>query len=195
MDWLILVAILGTMVFFLYRALQVWQSKFGHRNDDYDAARLMQLMKEDPEQPVLPPAIQPPAPAPPAGLAQAEISPPARPLEPPPHRRTLMDAAAQTTYLNLRSSVGDYPLLACVDIASLLDPHGAPPPRIQADFVICKKDFSPVVVILIERQAGDLMLTRAENLLRQHRLRVLRWPADAIPDRNSLREQIFKPKS
>lgn len=195
MGWLILIAILGTMVFFLYRALRVWQERFSHRDDDYDSARLMQLMQEDSAKPDVPPAILAPLPIPPVKATQPQHAAPAPQAEARPARRKLMDDAAQAAYLNLRSGVGDYPLLACVDIASLLDPHGPPPPRVQADFVICKKDFSPVVVILIERQPGDPMLTRAEHLLTQHRLRVLRWSAAAIPDRNTLREQIFKAKS
>lgn len=190
MIWLILAAIAGTMLFFLYRALRVWQERFSHRDEDYDTARLMQ----DADKPAHSPAISAQLPMPPVRATQPIHAAPAPQAEAPSPRRKLMDAPAQAAYLNLRSSIGDYPLLACVDIASLLDPHGPPPPRVQADFVICKKDFSPAVVILIERQAGDPMLSRAEHLLSQHRLRVLRWGADAIPDRDTMREQIFKPK-
>lgn len=208
MGWLILVAIIGVMGYFLLRAWRVWQERFANRHEfDADHLALLMAQREEIEQPAMAPAASSPVRSPrPAHktprAAPAAADPQAAPHIPPPgndlhhgRRRPLLDAAAQEVFLRLQTDMPSFPVMAGVDIATLLDPHAPPPPRVRADFVLCKKDFTPAVVIFIERQHADPMLDRAEALLRQHRLRVLRWRADALPKREDMRHQIFKPKS
>lgn len=188
MFGLILTAFFGVMAFFLYRAWRVWQQRFGQRDEDFDSYRLQQLMQDkDAGQ----------APREPFEIKPLPITPAAAVVDTAPRARApLLDAAAQDAYLLLHADVAaGFPLLACVDIARLLDAHGVPPPRISADFVICKKDFTPAVVIFLERSPGDPMIERAQTLLRSHRLRVLRWPASALPSREEMRRQVFKPRT
>ncbi|GAB2891500.1 hypothetical protein GCM10027046_20410 [Uliginosibacterium flavum] len=222
MGWLILAAIFGVMGYFLFRAWKVWQERFANRHEfDADHLALLMAQREEfelPAEPAPTPEVlamrKPRAPravvvasnpdlvAKPARKAAPVVdlhknhrkAPPSNDLQ-PARRKPVLDAAAQSVFLQLRNDLNNFPVLAGVDIASLLDPHGPTPPRVQADFVVCKKDFSPVVVIFIERDQIDPMLDRAETLLRQHRLRVLRWPANALPDKEQMRLQIFKPKS
>ncbi len=190
MFGLILTAFAGVMAFFLYRAWKVWQERFGQRNDDFDDFRIQQLVHEGEADKAVAPRehfeIKPLPVAPVAAVVDTTPRP----------RPPLLDAIAQDTYLLLHADVAaGFPLLSRVDIANLLDPHGAPPPRVSADFVICKKDFTPAVVIFIERTPGDPMIERAQTLLRSHRLRVLRWPASALPAREEMRRQVFKPRA
>lgn len=208
MVWLILAGILGIVLFLLYRAWQVWETRFAHRHE-FDAEHLAMLMAQreefelpaaSPEPPPprshhhsrLPHRTTPPKTAP--AVAQAAAQPqPARTSG--AARQPLLGTTEQELYLRLHSELPGYPLLACVDIASLLAPTDTPAPRVQADFVLCKKDFTPAVVILLERAPANPLHDRAEALLRQHHLRVLRWPIDALPSREQMRHQIFKPKS
>lgn len=196
MLWLIVALIVGILLFFLYRAWSVWQSRFAYRSDELDPVQLFELIHGDQAQ----------APAPPLATPSILRSPPPQPLEPSPPaaaavllqpaaRKAVLDEAAQDVYLHLRTELSAYPLLCKVDIAALLPGHHSMLPRVQADFVICKKDFHPVVVILLERSSNDAQLDRAETLLRQQRLRVLRWRAEALPSRDKMRQQIFKPRS
>ncbi|MDP5241375.1 hypothetical protein Q9Q94_17710 [Uliginosibacterium sp. 31-16] len=208
MGWLILVAIIGVMGYFLLRAWRVWQERFANRHEfDADHLALLMAQREEIEQPAAAPAPLPQARSPRPAHKTVRTAPMAADLQTPHRppapandfhhgrRKPLLDAAAQEVFLRLQTDMPGFPVMAGVDIATLLDPHAPPPPRVPADFVLCKKDFTPAVVIFIERQHADPMLDRAETLLRQHRLRVLRWRADALPKREDMRHQIFKPKS
>jgi hypothetical protein len=222
-GWLILAAIFGVLGYFLFRAWRVWQDRFANRHEfDADHLALLIAQREELEQPAAEPTPAPrpkphlpraPHPAQPVTPAPAPVPAPARAAGPvanlqqtprkakavadsqPSRRKPMLDMVSQAIFLQLRTDLSNYPILASVDIASLLDAHGTTPPRVQADFVVCKKDFSPAVVIFIERELANPMFDRAEALLRQHRLRVLRWRADKLPTREQMRHQIFKPKS
>ncbi|MBS1209310.1 MAG: hypothetical protein H6R19_1708 [Proteobacteria bacterium] len=198
MGVLILVALLGVMGYFLFRAWRVWQERFAHRHEfDAEHFALLMAQREEIDQISVTPS---PAPRP-VKLAHpnkppAETPPPAQahPVQ-TRHRQPLLDATAQEVFQFLRTSLPNTPILAGVDIVRLLDPDAPPPPRVQADFVLCKKDFIPAVVIFIERDAGVPLHDRAEALLRQQRLRVLRWRAGALPSHEQMHLQIFKPKT
>ncbi|NSL54230.1 hypothetical protein [Uliginosibacterium aquaticum] len=187
---LILTVFFGVMAFFLYRAWRVWQQRFGQRDNDFDAYQLQQLVKEAEAGNPLPNHET-------FEIKPLPVTPAAAVVDTTPRtRRPLLDGPAQDAFLLLHADVAaGFPLLASVDIATLLDAHGTPPPRVSADFVICKKDFSPAVVIFIERSPGDPMIERAQTLLRSHRLRVLRWPASSLPSREEMRRQVFKPRA
>lgn len=214
MVWLILVAILGVLIFFCYRAWTVWQTRFGNRHE-FDADHLALLMAQREEingsddapadilatpisnrrnstgHTVFPKAEKP---RPPVAVAQAYGSGDAvrKPEGQATRRKQVLDTAAQEVYLRLRADMSSYPTLPAVDIAALVDSDNGLP-RIQADFVVCKKDFSPVVAIFLERADTPLpTLDRVEGILKQARLRVLRWPANALPSRDEMHAQIFK---
>ncbi|KAF7598317.1 MAG: hypothetical protein CGU28_12670 [Candidatus Dactylopiibacterium carminicum] len=176
-GWLLFAGLLGGGGYWAYRAWRNWQENYGHRNDDYDAGQLALLLHEK---------AGPERPTPPA--------PPPRPMPSgPPARFLPLTDAVQTLYVLLRAEFPQLPMMCCVDIASLL-PDTPRPPRIQIDFVICRKDFSPAVAIIIERPNEKDMLDQAQALLRERRLRVLRWSADALPGQEEIRQQIVRPK-
>lgn len=106
----------------------------------------------------------------------------------------VIDAKAQKIFAALKRILGPYPLLVNVDVASLLEQEDVIPPRVCADFVVCRKDFTPVAVILLERQQPDPLHERAMSLINRNRIRVLRWDAAAPLDQETMRRQIFKPK-
>jgi hypothetical protein len=205
--WLILAVVLGAIFFCLYRAWGIWQTHFANRHEfDADHLALLMAQREEIEQPVEPtrtsrpgrprfplPSSQPPSLSPlvTRPLRKEEGSEDRNESR---HRKPLLDAAAQSVFDYLRSDLANYPVLALVDLASLLETESSNIPRIHVDFVVCKKDFSPALVIILERRNSGLSLDRAETLLRQHRLRVVRWRADALPDAAQMHQQIFKSK-
>lgn len=215
MVWLILVAILGLLMFFCYRAWTVWQTRFGNRHE-FDADHLAMLMAQREEisgsddapgdilaTPIanrrnstghtLFPKMEKPRPSlatPQAASGGSDIA--KKPEVQATRRRQVLDAAAQEVYLRLRADMSSYPVLPAVDVAALVDSDSGLP-RMQADFVVCKKDFAPVVAIFLERPDTSLStLDRVESILKQARLRVLRWPANALPSREEMHAQIFK---
>lgn len=217
-TWLFLAAALGALLFFIFRAWRVWQTRFANRHEfDPEHFALLMAQREEIEGPI---DAQAPAPhshksrpkhpqskLPGTGSSDKAARRSARPaaeapestprpdsVAPPPRRKPLLDAQTQEVFLQLHADLPGYPLLSAVDIAALIDSHVAQIPRIQADFVICRKDFSPAVVIFLERNGKQSLLDRAESLLRQQRVRVLRWPVDALPAREEMRAQIFKHK-
>jgi len=190
---LFIVAVVGGLVWVWY----IWQSRFGGRTMEYDAREMAFIVQaqadispnaspnaaavKDPAATVVYPAAAiPPAPE------------PKKSAERPP---ALLDEAGSLIYLQLKSCVGEYPLLVGVDIARLLPSTQSASPRVHADFVVCRKDFTPVVVIFLEHGTGDPLRERATQLLKQSRIRLLRWDTNAVPDRESMRQQIFKSKS
>lgn len=202
MGWLILVVLLALLVFAFYRAWSVWQEKFANRHE-LDSAHLALLIahREELESPLAhteKPAARKHKEHRPSRKEQFVRSIPAAlggQALPATARKPLLAAAAQEVFLRLHSELPGYPILSGVDIAVLLDAQGVPPPRVQVDFVLCKKDFSPAVAIFIEHEPSNPMIDRVVSLLREQRVRVLRWQADALPEREQMRHQIFKPKS
>lgn len=189
----IFLVFVALMLFFLYRAWRVWKERFGGRDENYDAFELQKLIAEES-------AVKNPAPASTGTPGSAPAAAPApAPAAPPGETRSrpapVLDAAAQEFFFRLKAELPQIPLLVCVDLLSLTGRAGTMPPRIAADFVLCKKDFSPVVAIFLEREPSDPMLDRAEERLRQMRVRVLRWPASQLPSREEMREKILGPRS
>lgn len=204
MTVFILIFFAAVMLFFLIKAWQIWKERFHSRDDNYELMQMHRLLDGgdediDPIQAVavmaggkLPKSIRQPAPA---AQAMARSSPvPENGSAALRKNVPVLDAPAQEIYLRLHAEMPQIPLLACVDVA-LLTGQGVTPPRVQADFVLCKKDFTPAVVIFIDRTQGDSLQARAEQLLRQQRLRVLRWSVDRLPSREEMRKQIFRPKA
>ena len=216
MGWLILVAILGLLMFFCYRAWKVWETRFAHRHE-FDADHLAMLMAQREEisgsddapaeilaTPVanrrnstghtqFPKAEKPRQPTPAVQAYSSNDA--AKKIDVQATRRKqVLDAAAQEVYLRLRADMSSYPMLPAVDVAALVDSDSGLP-RLQADFVVCKKDFAPVVAIFLERPDTHLpTLDRIESILKQARLRVLRWQANDLPSRDEMHAQIFKSK-
>ena len=203
MGWLLLIGLFGGGGYWAYRAWQNWQESYGNRSDEYDNGQLAMMLhaREDGETPHPPPPAAPAAPRPAVAFAASPAMPAAAPaalsaaILPGQVRRLPLDAVAQSVYLHLHVDIPQLPVLSCVDIACLLPADTRHAPRLQADFVICKKDFSPAVVIFIERNGEAAALDHAHQLLRTQRLRVLRWHANALPAREQMRQQIFKPKA
>lgn len=192
--------IAAAAMLFLFLRWQTWKERFGSRDDNYDIMQMQRLLADgddkDPVQAVavmaggkLPKSIRQPAPE------QMPLRQPAQPDAGPRKNLPVLDATAQEIYLRLHAEFPQIPLLCRVDVAALIGHTGTTAPRVQADFVLCKKDFTAAVVIFIERQQGDSLIARAEQLLRQQRLRVLRWSADRLPSREEMRRQIFRPKA
>ena len=199
-GWLLLIGLFGGGGYWAYRAWQNWQERYGNRNDDYENGQLAIMLhaRDDGSTPAAPPpAAAPLAPRPPAAVAPQPAAAASLSAAIPPGqvRHLPLDAAAQSVYLHLHVDIPQLPVLSCVDIACLLPPETRHTPRLLADFVICKKDFSPAVVIFIERGGEAVALDHAHQLLRAQRLRVLRWHANALPAREQMRQQIFKPKA
>lgn len=205
MGWLILAAILGLLLFFCYRAWKVWETRFANRHE-FDPEYLALLMAQREEingsddapssarassgnSKHNPPSAEKPRPV--ALPAQNEQKDPGTPGQ----RRQLLDAPAQEAFIRLQADMSGYPVLAAVDVAALITPVQNHLPRLQADFIVCKKDYSPVVAIFLERPAiSAATLDQVETVLRHHRIRVLRWPANALPSREQMHAQIFKSK-
>ena len=116
---------------------------------------------------------------------------------PPKNRhlpRPILDEQAQKIHAALKYNLGPYPLFVNVDIACLIEQEDVIPPRVNVDFVVCRKDFTPVVAILLQRRKADPLHDRAMILLNRNKIRVLRWDAAAPLDQETIRSQIFKPK-
>lgn len=191
--FLFIAAVVGGVVWVWY----IWQSRFGGRTTEYDAREMAFIVQAQAD---LSPNASP-SPVPAKDPAATVVNPAAvLPHAPEPKKSTerppaLLDEAGSLIYLQLKSCVGEYPLLVGVDIARLLPSTQSASPRVHADFVVCRKDFTPVVAIFLEHGAGDPLRERAAQLLKQSRIRLLRWDANAVPDRESMRQQIFKSKS
>lgn len=204
MSTAIFVILAAVMLFFVLKAWQVWKERFGGRDDNYEIMQMQRLLDSDekPDEPIQAVAVMAGGKLP-ASVRKPAAAAPARSLPPLPDAAQIesrkhlpvLDAPAQEIYLRLHAEMPQIPLLACVDVAALTGTTGVTPPRVQADFVLCKKDFTPAVVIFIDRVPGDSLQARAEQLLRLHRLRVLRWPVDRLPSREEMRKQIFRPKA
>lgn len=178
----------AAMLFFVLKAWQTWKERFGSRDDNYEIMQMQRLLAEsDDNDPIQAVAVMA------GGKLPKSIRQPA-PDAGPRKNLPVLDATAQEIYLRLHAEFPQVPLLCRVDVAALIG-NEVTPPRIQADFVLCKKDFTPAVAIFIERRQGDNLLARAEQLLRQQRLRVLRWSPEQMPSRHEMRRQIFRTKS
>lgn len=190
----------------------VWQTRFASKMMDYDAremAFLAEARLASPGTPAERPADAPaqgvPTPAemplqaallmasPPSATAslQAAAAPRRAGERPPP----LLDEAGRVIYLDLKRGVGGYPITIGVDIARLLPDTQLIPPRVQVDYVVCRKDFTPVVAIFLERGHPDPLRERALQLLKQSRIRVLRWSVSAPPNPEEMHQQIFRAKT
>lgn len=209
MGWLILAAVLGLLLFFCYRAWKVWETRFAHRHEfDPDYLALLMAQREEINGSDDAPARHSSSGTgrhnPPAadrgktpGTAMNGISheDAAKDAGTPGRRKPLLDSPAQEVYLRLRADMSGYPIMAAVDVAALITPVPSHLPRLQADFVVCKKDFSPVVAIFLERpQTSAATLDQVETVLRHHRIRVIRWLADELPSKEQMHAQIFKSK-
>lgn len=206
MTAILLILFAAVMLFFLIKAWQIWKERFSKRDDNYELLQMQRLLDgnddkaADPVEAVaimaggkLPKSIRQPG-RPPRPAAVPFMPLPENAEAASRKHLPVLDAPAQEIYLRLHAEMPQIPLLSCVDVA-LLTGQGITPPRVQADFVLCKKDFTPAVVIFIDRTQGDPLQARAEQLLRQQRLRVLRWPVDRLPSREEMRKQIFRPKA
>ncbi|MDQ7989349.1 MAG: hypothetical protein REI09_06915 [Candidatus Dactylopiibacterium sp.] len=179
MTTIILLVLAATLVFFLYRIQRIWRQHFGHRDAGYESFELQRLLAEPAAGEAMPTGTPAAAAGGAAGAGTAGV------------RLPVLDAPAQEAFLRLRGEFSQVPLLAGTDLAVLTGVANAP--RVQVDFVLCRKDFTPAVAILIER-SPDPLRERAAEQLRQQGVRVLRWRADAIPSREAMREQIVRPK-
>ncbi|WP_018606596.1 hypothetical protein [Uliginosibacterium gangwonense] len=195
----------GFLIFLFFAALvggviwvwYIWRSRFGGRTMEYDAREMAFVVQAQAD---LSPNASPKAA--PARDPAATIVNPAAVVAPMPDLKksaerpaALLDQAGSLIYLQLKSCVGEYPLLVGVDIARLLPGTQSASPRVHADFVVCRKDFTPVVAIFLEHGASDPLRERAAQLLKQSRIRLLHWEANAVPDRETMRQQIFKSKA
>lgn len=204
MTWLLLIlfalVVAGCVVWIWY----VWQSRFGNRMMDYDAREVALVMQARADLvPDKPPQAgasgRPAAEAPLRAAPAVEVAPDNKPDHKPLERvtpRPLLDEAEALLYVQLKSCVVEHPLLIGVDVARLLPNTEFGAPRISADFVVCRKDFTPVVAIFLARPDQSSLQDRAQQLLKQStRIRVLKWDASTPPDREAMKQQIFKPKA
>jgi len=202
--WVLIFIFIGALLGCFVWAWRVWQARFAGRSMDYDSREFAFLAEAkigttnpaaaragtSPE--VLPIA----SPAIPAILA-AQAGHPQQAPQPKTSGRPapLLDDAARLVYSNLKRCAGDYPVLVSVDVARLMNDEQTIPPRVQVDLLVCRKDFTPVVAIFIDRGSPEPLRERAIQLLKQSRIRVLRWDASNPPDAEAMRLQVFKPKS
>jgi hypothetical protein len=203
--WLTLALVSIGLLWGLLRIKRIWKQRFARRHE-FDAKHLALLMAQRAEIEAAERAAQPAVIRQRRTLSLPSVSPSLLPIH-LSHKTTktnngaarpkppILDAVGQAIYQDLARDASQYPILCKLDIAMLLNPPGPATPRVHADFVICKKDFSPAVVILIDRKTSNPELDKAQTLLRQHRLRVLRWRADALPTPAEMHQQIFKPKA
>jgi hypothetical protein len=213
LGWLVVVGFLAALLGGVAWIWHVWQTRFASRMMDYDSREIALLADARMAIPgaadaapaptsaaaPAPPAMPPMPVAAPAALlmpsptALAPAAPAARrPGERPP---PLLDEAGRVIYLDLKRGVGSYPITIGVDIARLVPDTQLIPPRVQVDFVVCRKDFTPVVAIFLDRGHPDPLRERALQLLKQSRIRVLHWNAAQPPSPEEMNQQIFKAKT
>jgi len=196
---LLIVVPLGSLVW----GWRVWQARFGARQ--VDTQQMEAVMLAQARAKLDSHAANPYAPVPQAATPIQAFEPglalgatPANPLaEQKKHGRppALLGEAERGIYDRLKSCVGDYPLSFGVDVARLISDAQPGLPRIQVDYLVCRKDFSPAVVIFLDRGHPDPQRERVIKLLSQSRLRILLWDVAHPPERDAMYAQVFKSKT
>ena len=174
---LVIFAVLG---FGAYRAWAVWNERFADRSmreQEREMALFAELKQAQTEAPetimVMDPPIQARKPA-------ARTAAPVVPAIPPKRDSTaIIDAAGRVVFFSLKIALPDHEILARVDTAALITGGETPPPRAMLDFVVCRRDFTPVAVIVLLR-GEDPLRERAAKLLEQSGLHVLRWEITSV---------------
>lgn len=199
MTWILVMVLVVAVLGCFGWVWHVWQTRFASRMMDYDSREMAILAEAQVAVPGAASARVGLAETPPAApLAQAmAVARPATPVQKTGQERpnTLLDEAGRMIFKDLKECVGDYPVTVAVDVARLINDAQVIPPRVQVDYLVCRKDFTPVVAIFLDRGNPDPLRERALQLLKQSRIRVLRWDVAAPPAGETMRQQIFKPKA
>lgn len=213
MTWLLIIAFFASLLGGVGWIWHVWQTRFASKMMDYDSREMAFLAEARiaaPSAPAEPPPVQA-VPTSPTALAEMPLQAALLMASPPPlptsaqaattPRRAgerpapLLDEAGRVIYLDLKRGVGGYPIAVGVDIARLVPDTQLIPPRVQVDYLVCRKDFTPVVAIFLDRGSADPLRERALQLLKQSRIRVLRWSLNAPPTPEEMHQQIFRAKT
>ncbi|MBK9393198.1 MAG: hypothetical protein IPN40_04650 [Uliginosibacterium sp.] len=213
MTWLLIIAFFASLLGGVGWIWYVWQTRFASKMMDYDSREMAFLAEARiaaPSAPAEPPPVQA-VPTSPTALAEMPLQAALLMASPPPlptsaqaattPRRAgerpapLLDEAGRVIYLDLKRGVGGYPIAVGVDIARLVPDTQLIPPRVQVDYLVCRKDFTPVVAIFLDRGSADPLRERALQLLKQSRIRVLRWSLNAPPTPEEMHQQIFRAKT
>ena len=165
---LIILAVLGWL---LYQAWNTYQTRFAERQA-MEESRAMAFINE--AKSVRPSVVKPTA------AVRTDAA-----------HTTLLDAPGRLAYFMLKVELSDHEILARVDPAALFGENSVQPARAMLDLVVCKRDFTPVAVVMLLRPDEDPLRERVMQQLAQNGLRVLRWPVNALPERSTVRTQVF----
>ncbi|MDQ8023175.1 MAG: hypothetical protein REI94_15160 [Moraxellaceae bacterium] len=198
------IALLG-VVWALHRTWSIWRERFGNR-DSLESSREMVLLAElrkasseapetimvldPPPRPKRPKPVQPPVTGPETvPVGDPAPAPPRMPATPAP---ALLDAVGRVVFFLLKIELNDHEILSRVDPAIFLPDSDATLPRATLDFVVCRRDFTPAAVIMVQRgEAEEPLRERIIALLVQRGITVLRWRVGGLPARGSVREAVL----
>ncbi|MEC5400184.1 hypothetical protein [Uliginosibacterium sp. H1] len=198
------IALLG-VAWALYRAWSVWRERFGNR-DSLESSREMALLAElrkasseapetvmvldPPPRPKRPKPVQPPVTGP--ETVPVGDPTPATPRMPAASVPALLDAVGRVVFFLLKIELNDHEVLSRVDPAIFLPGHDTALPRATLDFVVCRRDFTPAAIIMVQRgDAEEPLRERVIALLSQRGMKVLRWKVGALPARGSVRDAVL----
>lgn len=120
--------------------------------------------------------------------AQGKSSVPSRTGTPPPS--AILDAPARALLHLLRLELREHEILAAVDVATLFGGNELPP-RTRIDYLVCRRDFTPLAAIFVERGQSDALRERAMRQVAARGVRILRWGVDALPARAQIVPQVL----